>query len=125
MQPADGASWHSGRLLPLQTSQELNHLDTQLWPVPEAAPPHGHAAPPSPLGMRHSTAAASGLFSGVENAEPRGKGGRGGSASMRHGASPDIASPSSPFGRITSPLEESAALLRSMRRGHSMTQPGQ
>eukprot|EP00892_Ulva_mutabilis_P002084 jgi/Ulvmu1/11877/UM081_0035.1 len=121
-QPADAAARQTGRPRPLQTSQEHNRLDAPLRPVPEAG--MGHAAPPSPLGMRHSLATPAGPLGGRENAEPRAKGSWGG-GSARHGASPDVASPSSPFGRITSPLEESAALLRTMRRGQSMTQPGQ
>lgn len=114
-QPPDVAHWQPGRPWPLQTSQELNRVaDAHLKPVPEDSLPHSHAAPPSPLGMRNPASAAGGLSSGRENAEPR-AGGRPASTPL-HGASPDVASPSSPFGRITSPLEDSAALLRSMRR---------
>lgn len=113
-QPRDAAPQKAGRPRPLQTSQEHNRVaDGHLKAGPQETPPHGHAAPPSPLGMRNPMAA--GLAVGRENAEPR-AGGRP-VATAVHGASPDVASPSSPFGRITSPLEESAAMLRSMRRG--------
>lgn len=111
----DAALRQPGRPRPLQTSQELNRVaDAHLKMVPEDNPPQGHAAPPSPLGLRNPASSTAGFSAGRENSEPR-AGSRPVSTPL-HGMSPDVASPSSPFGRITSPLEESAALLRSMRR---------